>query len=215
MKTIFCILAVASSVIAQTNDLRSVNDKTVNLGCVHQWFTNPSTNTRPMPHWKRIKVLQIKNNRAGFYQCAVSIEGCTNREALLANIPKQILATLKLRADFADDAANARQDATAATSARQRQHDTWWNDGQVEQRVSTTTSSHGPAFVDSESARYNRWQQSIQNEQNSREYSREADEIMRDHKTASAGLDQDFAMFTGRTYAQLEVWDFGIKIGRQ
>jgi hypothetical protein len=97
----------------------------------------------------------------------------------------------------------ARRQADYAASEEQRLHDLWWNIGHVSQTVSRVNGHY-----DSENARYNEWQTAITTARNSRENARGLASLYQ-AAAASTEATRDFAMFSGKQYAGLEIWDCG------
>ena len=56
-------------------DIRVINGRKVDLAPVHQWYANPEGRERPLKHWAKLTILEIKPSFGGTYlQCFVETE---------------------------------------------------------------------------------------------------------------------------------------------
>lgn len=177
-----CVLC-GSNLFAATNDLRTVNGIRVNIGPVVEWFAKPSTNTRPMPHWKRIQVVELKEAVAGYQKCMVSIEGSAPTEVFIAHLPKRIPEVFQQLRDL-----KASTEAAQTQVAQARQN---VRSALVDDRVD------GQHFQHALNAASN-------TKGNAAGYAALYQAAASDPRPL-----QEFAMSTGQKYSGLAVWDCG------
>ena len=68
-------------------DIRVINGRSVDLAPLHQWYQNPEGADRPLKHWVRLTLLDIKPVYSGSYlSCLVDAEN-VRREVLFKTLP--------------------------------------------------------------------------------------------------------------------------------
>lgn len=99
MKMLFAIgfllpsLVFAAPSEVDDTDIRVVNGRSVDLAPLHQWYRNPE-GERPLKHWVKFTVLEIKPPLAGAYiPCVVQSAG-GKREVLFRKLPATTGETL-------------------------------------------------------------------------------------------------------------------------
>jgi hypothetical protein len=105
----------------QAADVRTINNRAVDLQPIHDWKAGDQTTERPLKHWKELKVLEIQQQiSTTMHVATVEIDG-TRQAIILRNMPKDQrekatrLGTLKSQVTAAEKAsANASAVAAAA-----------------------------------------------------------------------------------------------------
>jgi septal ring factor EnvC (AmiA/AmiB activator) len=193
MRLTFCLvigMTISFPMFAQP-DVRIVNGIAVNLEPLHKWFVHADGQERPLKHWKRVSVEEIKETVTGLQRCKVKIENDSDTEVLVANLPSEVSEfeqTLKQKkAVIADleariQTAEKRSEELSAASGRPVRQTR-----QVRQEARRTTEQIQALKADltSERTKYS-------------ELARKSDE-------RSTFL----AMFTGQSYMNLQIWDCG------
>jgi hypothetical protein len=68
-------------------DIRVINGRSVDLAPLHQWYQNPEGADRPLRHWVRFTLLEVKPVYSGSYlSCLVDAEN-VRREVLFKTLP--------------------------------------------------------------------------------------------------------------------------------
>jgi hypothetical protein len=188
-------------------DVRIVNGKEVDLGPLHEWLTKRA-GPRPLSHWKKLQILEIKGNTGGYQRCIVKTESDAKTELLIANLPpepgvffqsltQQYAAILRLRQQVAADqrAVEAYGDRYISTPSE----------------YTSVTSGTGGTAVDSETSRRAQYRAAV-NKRDQDEKALAALELRYQESVQSnAARTSVLAMFTGQSYAKLEIWDCGRK----
>ena len=78
--------------IVVRRDVRVVNGKTVDLSPVHAWYLKRD-GERPMKHWKKLEVCQLKGPTAGWERCVLKDEEGGLVEVFVGNLPAAIRST--------------------------------------------------------------------------------------------------------------------------
>src|SRR5204863_5808 len=76
-------------ITVRKSDLRLVGTTTVDLGPVHAWLQK-NQGERPLKHWKRLQVFNIKGTVSTMAQCVVKTEDGKFDEILVKNLPAQV-----------------------------------------------------------------------------------------------------------------------------
>lgn len=187
-------------------DVRVLSGKEVDLAPVHQWLAKP-VGERPLKHWKRLQILEVKGNVAGYTRCVVKTEESLKTELLMANLPpepaaylqstkQQYAAILALRAQVEADqkAIDNRLDWylrnpptwSSVTSGRTTVADT--PRGRTQDYVATTRKLE-------------------EDQKNLRLLELKHQELL----DKGAGQTSVLAMFTGQSYASTQIWECGRK----
>jgi hypothetical protein len=75
-------------------DIRVINGRSVDLAPLHQWYRNPDGRDRPLKHWMKLTLLEVKPALGGSYlSCAVDGE-IGRREVLFKALPAETTATV-------------------------------------------------------------------------------------------------------------------------
>lgn len=185
---LIAVLLGAASALGQMKDLRTVNNLPVDLTPLDQWLLNPD-GERPLKHWKEIQILNFEGRVAVWPKVHLLADG-KEMEVLLANADK------------------AESFLTSITNATARIHATrhWIEqaDSNLEhaearaELINTTTTAS--AYVPAE------WYATVDDARRALQHM----EAARDRLYAQVPkVTTDLAMFTGKTYGNLEVWDCG------
>lgn len=68
-------------------DIRVIGGRSVDLAPVHQWYANPEGRDRPLKHWVKMTILEIKPSFGGTYlQCLVETDA-GRQEVLFKSLP--------------------------------------------------------------------------------------------------------------------------------
>ena len=192
----FSIEATFNANAQAIHDFRIVNGKTVDLGPVHEWLAKP-VGERPMKHWKRLQVLSVAPV-SGWFKCQVKNEADLEGQLLIANLPKMVVDYHgKLKQQY--ETMERLRAQIAAADAKVRRAD-----------AVTPTEAYGDrAYVDSVMAQ--RHQVNLANVQ-LQESKEQLSKLERDYREAlekGPGETKILAMFTGKKYSNLEIWDCG------
>jgi hypothetical protein len=75
-------------------DIRVINGRKVDLAPVHQWYANPEGRERPLKHWAKLTILEIKPSTGGAYsQCLVETES-GRQQILFKTLPAATAETV-------------------------------------------------------------------------------------------------------------------------
>lgn len=190
-------------------DLRVVNGMAVDLGPVHKWLLSRK-GERPMKHWKQVQVLELNGDFAGYARCVGSIENGPKMEILVAHLPPgpaKFLTAMKQR--------HGQIVALRAQLAADRRTIAALGDRYVytpSQQVSITSGSRGGTTVDSEATRFADYQAALRNREQHESMLAEFEAAYRDLLQQNAKQTTFLAMFTGKKYSNLDIWDCGRKM---
>jgi len=185
----------------EVHDFRVVNGVTVDLGPLHAWLAKSKDERegeRPMKHWKELQILEVERT-GGWFKCKVEIEGLTLTN-LVANLPAQVQAVIEKM-----NQTDARIELLRAQIAR----------GEVVVRRADAVTPHGALgtaeYVDA--VRNQRAQVNLAGAKLEEAKATLAKLEAERHEYISSNLSETkvLAMFTGRKYGGLEIWDCGIK----
>jgi hypothetical protein len=200
------LLAVATTALAQeVKDVRVVNNVTVDLSQVHQWLATHE-GQRPLPHWKQIRVTEVKSNMGGWDCCVVKMENGAKAEMLIANLP----ATVKAFFQSVEQQHAQIIRLRAAIEADKRLRTTMWSRYmKTDSSVASVTGGSRVPVVDNEQSRYND-AIAVSNRLAAEQDQLVVLEAAFDKTVAEAGERLTvLAMFSGREYAKMQVWDCG------
>jgi hypothetical protein len=202
------LFSLAIGTLAQEiHDLRTVNDRQVDLAPVHKWLADHK-GERPLPHWKQIQILSVQMGVGSWEKCKIKTEAGATIELYVANVPPAIKQFL---ASFAEDSRSiAALQAQIAQDEQRR--DALWNryvytDSSV---VSVTGGSRVPV-VDDETTRHN---QALAVDQRLRVERQQLAAMEASYESKVSGAKDQIttlAMFSGRKYSNVEIWDCGRK----
>ncbi len=187
-------------------DVRVVNGKQVDLAPVHVWLASPK-GERPMPHWKRLQILEVKANVASYARCTVRAEDNAKTEVLIANLPPEPAAYFQ----------SSKQQYAAIVAMRQLvAADQRALDAQVDQYLHTaptwsSTTSGGVTTVDTPRGRAERYHHAKEKLEQDEKTLRDLELKYQEHAENNAARTAVLAMSTGQVYTKLPIWDCGRK----
>ncbi len=181
----------------ETRDLRVVNGVAVDLGPVHKWLADHQ-GERPLKHWKQLRVTEIKTPISGWERCRVKNEAGGEVELLVANLPAQVKTFFQsLNQQYADIVRLRTRIETETRTIRLL-------DGQIPEAAWGDT-----AYVNSVISQRRQLEAAKANLETSREQLVTL-QTSYDEQVGQAGERLTvLAMFSGRKYSGLEVWDCG------
>jgi hypothetical protein len=197
MKPLILLMCSAMFALA-TDDIRIVAGVTVNLAPIHEWEAEKK-GERPLPHWKRVQVVSLWNNVAGYDRCSVSV-GRESKVVLLANLAPQ------LKQAFAETDKLAKEVKVLSDKIKVAERQVREADA-----VTPIGAAGSPAYVQERMSR--RYEVNLASERLSQEKER-LDELNSRYllalrlREAQASV---LAMFTGRKHGGMEIWDCGRK----
>ena len=190
-KPLSLLLLFAVPFVAQSaDDFRSVNGIKVNLTPVHDWLKTHK-GERPLPHWKQIRIKEMINV-GGFYKCMVSIEDESQTSVIMSNMPdsvKKAFAGIAEKQSALESArAQVEQDKQNVESARRQFRQNFDSVREGELRDAQARLDRNSRLLEERSQEYDKALQSIASETTV------------------------LAMFSGKEYAKLQIWDCGLKV---
>ncbi len=196
----FLLLALACSCYGQAaRDARVINNVTVDLTPVRQWFTDRK-GERPMQHWKQIRVTDVKSRVSTYDRCMVKMETGEAVDLLIANLPAEIRT---LDTTLKQQAARIEQVRAVVEKDAPRQ--------KVADAVTPKAALGSQAYVDdamNRRAAVNLWGANIQM---TREQLAKMELAHAEQLRSSEQKMTEYAMSTGRKLQGLEIWDCGRK----
>jgi hypothetical protein len=191
MLLVFCVL------LGRADDIRFVNGREVDLAPVVKWFRDKK-GERPMRHWKRMEVLQLRGKAVGADRCLIRNEEGDELEILISNLSPEVAAAFQL------------VNQQAATLFALQTHISNFEKNVNRADAVAPMFVAGPIeFVDAAMAQ--RAQVELA-KVNLAEAQERLAELQRRHSVAiSNAVDKAtvFAMSTGRKLAKTEIWDCG------
>jgi hypothetical protein len=179
-------------------DLRVINGRLVDLAPLHRWLRNPQ-GERPLPHWQRFQVMEIKRKMAGLQHCLARQENGDSVEVLIANLPARVSDFFERCRQLDEQIRTAQLDLERkqrrleeidATVPVKTGAPAWYEDDWTRRRYQ----------VDLELVRVKHAREDLQKLQDTR-----------DRMAAEAAKNTTIlAMRTAREYAGLRVWDCGV-----
>lgn len=85
---------VTEAAAQEVRDVRIVNGVKVDLSPIVKWFETKEGD-RPMKHWRRLQVLEVKGKVGVWMKCLVKTESGARVELFVANLPPEILAVFQ------------------------------------------------------------------------------------------------------------------------
>jgi hypothetical protein len=215
---LLCILTITSNANAQQfHDLRVVNGITLDLGPVHEWLAHPK-GEQPMKHWRQVVVFAIGSKFRDLDRCFIAGRGLNStQEVFVANMPKDIKDRVLAFQQSVQETAQAIIALRMQLPAAEQMRDAFWDryvysDGWI----STITAGTGGTSTssDSDATRLANARAGDKNLVMMREQLALLEKIQREQFAALKNIDRDtnrsvLAMFSGRKYDKLEVWDCG------
>lgn len=203
---IFLILLSVAALTVSSGDVRTVGGRSVDLQPIHDWKVDHKGD-RPLPHWKDVLVHEVLDRPGGWDRCKVQIEG-KHRELLVANLPNSVRAFLQTFSQRLNAIEALRAQLAADRVAAQEAANRWLFTTTGYASVRAGTSG---VYVDNEDTRLAHMlelQRRVDME-TKRLAALEAEHALAVEK-AGENL-TILAMFTGKSYAKLEVWDTGLR----
>lgn len=190
MKIALLVAMLAVNALAQPKDVRIVNGIAVDLEPLHHWLAKQE-GERPLKHWK---VLQIKEVSDGPYYPKCRVSGETEEMDIgINNLPPTTKAFF--------DSIKSQSEEIGRLSTEVKALDWEIQHADAVNHDYNMSNPYGPTLYVKETAR-----------QTLRDMRARLDELQSAHSAAlasSADKTTIIAMFTGKTYAGLQVWDCG------
>lgn len=195
------VLLIYLSPGQEIHDLRVVNGITVDLGPLQAWLAkspDEREGERPLKHWKELQILEAEP-MAGWFKCKVQMEGLT-RTNLIANLPPQARKVLQEINDTYVKLQKLRVQIAASEIAVRRAD-----------AVTPTGALGDRAYVDS--VMNQRYQVNLAGAQleEAKKILSQLEAKHREYMNSHLSETKVFAMFAGRKYGGLEIWDCGAK----
>lgn len=200
-----CLLLAATVATAQTqSDIRIVSGVRVDLTPLHEWYlTNRfGTASRPLKHWKKLRVTTPKEWMAAWQRVVCMDEDRRTLDILVYNLPEGVLRFIEETKDL-----SKRIEDTQADVKRLEEYVS--NKG-ANLRIaagSLSDSDYAANLADLETAKANLRHRTDDLHELANQLS--------DMAERSAKELTIFAMFTGRMYSGLQVWDCGKSANQQ
>jgi hypothetical protein len=190
-------------------DIRVISGRSVDLAPLHQWYQNPDGAERPLKHWLRLTLLDIKPSFAGSYlTCLVEVENA-RREVLLKTLPTTIKGTVMRIQSLDTNLITLQQEIEAQEPEVRR------NEAQHEGSVVRSTRVDYTQFV-TQRYEYERPSRRAVNARLDRVALTERQELATKLYEELNGLLQNtnsytvFAMDTRRKFGGLPIWETGL-----
>jgi hypothetical protein len=196
----------ASEPLLPQQDVRLVGGKEVDLASVHQWLAHP-VGERPLKHWKRLQILEVKGNLAGYTRCVVKTEENVKTEFLMANLPPGPAAYLQ----------SARQQSAAILALRaQVEADQKAIDGRLDWYLRnpptwSSVTSGGTTVADTPRGRTQDYVSATRKLEEDQKNLRLLELKHQELLDKGAAQTSVLAMFTGQSYARTQIWECGRK----
>lgn len=193
----FSFLVAWSAFAQESHDWRTVNGVAVDLGPVHQWLVDRQ-GERPLKHWKQLRLVEMKGTLAGWDNCQVKTESGADTELLLANLPADVKAFFQSLNRQHTEIVRLREVIVRDTQQIRLLE------------AKTPVAAYGDInYVNSVMSQRRQLETWKANVETAREQLGEL-QISYDLKVQQAGERLAvLAMFSGRKYSNLEVWDCG------
>ena len=207
MKPWFLLILLSVAALAvSAGDVRTVGGRSVDLQPIHDWKVDKK-GERPLPHWKDVLVHEVLDRPGGWDRCKVQIEG-KYREILVANLPTSVRTFLQTFSQRLNAIEALRAQLAADRVAAQEAGNRWLFTTSGYASVRAGTSG---VYVDNEDTRLARMlelQRRVDTE------AKQLAALEAEHALAVEKAGESLtvlAMFTGKSYAKLEVWDTGLR----
>ena len=179
-------------------DIREVNGVRVDLQPIHDWKPDGGTN-RPMPHWKEFRIATYLGEYAGYSKCVLIVDGKSSATNLVKNLPEDVVRKFK------------------GVSHERIRIENWKSGNKAEDRrirmadASAPTGAAGSRnYVEAKMKERYQVERDAESLRQSKEDLEEAEKRLRKLELELLNY-SDFAMFTGKTYSQMQIWDLGQK----
>lgn len=197
------LLSGAAAHGQEAHDYRIVNGITIDLQPVHSWFAKDKRDRqgeRPIKHWKQLQITELKEQIGSWTKCLVKTEENSNIELMILNLPaevktffqsmsQQYQAIVKWRAAIESDKRKIRQlDAVIPVAA-----------------------GGDPAYVNTVMAQRSQLETWKANLETVKEELAKGEALYNQALSEASDKLTVFAMFSGRKYLNLEIWDCGQK----
>ena len=190
------LLFAALCVSASADNWRQVNGVKVNLTPLDDWIAKPD-GERPLKHWKKVEILELKEVMGGWQKCAVKIEAEGAKEILIVDLPYQTIEFLKRQKQKTDAIASLKaqiqSDETAAKKIKTATH-------RGMRAGSAASQSYAKEMAVEEIQR---------KKANLADLQAEPKSAQKQVKVPNTVL----AMFSGKSYSGLPIWDCGVPMG--
>jgi hypothetical protein len=210
MMSMLPALAFGQNTNEPQSDIRVINSRKVDLLPLHQWYENPEGRDRPLKHWMKLTLLDVKPVFAGSYlQCLVEIEN-SRREVLFKTLPSALKETVTRMQIVQTNLITLQQEIAEAEPLVRR------NEAQYEGSVVRSRSYEiGPGF-NSRVYEYERPTRRAVNARLDRVALEEKQQTVTRLQEELDALRQNtsgytvFAMDTGRKFGGVPIWDTGL-----
>jgi hypothetical protein len=200
------LLTLAASAMAQEiHDLRIVNGKQVDLAPIHKWLVGHE-GQRPMKHWQQIQIVEVKSSVGTWDLCHIKNESGQSLDLYVDNMPpniKQFLASFAeqeraivvLRAQLARD--------------KQVKEAAWNRYVYTDSSFYSVTSGSRGSSADTDTTRLVDAKVMTQRIEAEEEQLASLEGAYERSIAQSAQRLTTLAMFSGRKYGGLDIWDCG------
>jgi len=219
-------LTFVTAASAQTNDIRTVSGKQVNLAPLHAWYSNTNA-PRPLKHWRKLRLIEPEGifQDALCFKCEDEDDGA-KRDILIAHLPSEFAPwletnavnaaqVLRLTQTLADD-----ERELLALEADFQARQAYVSKGLAELEPGIQNLSYGRDEMirrtEEITAGMEKKRQNLDTVRNAVEEERRAIAKAQEQTTVvwkkfgtAFGTVEVFAMFTGQSAAGRQIWDCG------
>jgi len=202
-------LLLGQSATKPDTDIRVIGGRSVDLAPLHQWYQNPDGADRPLKHWLRLTLLDVKPAFSGSYlSCLVEVENA-RREVLFKTLPAGIKDTVMRIQTLQTNLITLQQEIEAEEPAVRR------NEAQTEGSVVRSTRVDYTQLV-TRRYEYERPSRAAVDARLDRVALTEKQELAAKLYDEWAALQQNtnsytvFAMDTQRKFGGLPIWETGL-----
>jgi hypothetical protein len=198
MKSLAWLLVVTCAAVAQeSKELRVVNGIAVDVAPVRKWLVDRQGD-RPMKHWKVLNVDRLEKMTGAWDQCVVRNESGQNVTVLIASLPPALKPTLETCAKLQNEI--TRLSTYHAKASKEVA---------VANAVTPVGAAGTAAYVDAVMNQRAQVNLASLRVEELGDYIVALKERLEQEKEKSKELRVLLAMFTGKKYAGLEIWDCG------
>jgi hypothetical protein len=205
-----CGLLVAISGIAHgqsaLSDIRIVNGSSVDVSPVHQWFLDKK-GERPLKHWKQVQIVSMSGVMVGAERCLVKTEAGAPSEILIEHLPHDAGSHFKTLNVLLADIGKMTREIESDAREVSRTEIAGYSNLDIGDTVSVTASSNGGTTIDTTDERWRRFRALRAGLETKKA---KLKSLLDRHDEELKRQINVLAMFTGRTYAKLAVWDCGL-----
>jgi hypothetical protein len=213
MKGVYAValLSIASSALAQeAHDVRIVNGNQVDLAPVHKWFGDHK-GQRPMKHWQQVQIFEVKYSVGTWDLCRVKSESGQTLDLYVDNVSSSIKQFLTSFAEQQRAIAILRAQIARDKRVKKAAWDRYVN---TDSSAYSITSGSRSSSVDTESTRLADAKTMNQRLEAEEEQLASLEAAYERAIGQSAQRLTTLAMFTGRKYGGVDVWDCGkVRLG--